>query len=483
MQMKNEIMLITYADSFGRNLSEMRDLLARHYEGAISGLHILPFFPSSADRGFAPITYTQVDPAFGAWADIDALGNRYYLMFDFMINHMSTQSPYYQDMLARGKRSPYWPMFLHYRDFWPDGAPTQQQLDLVYKRKPREPYIEAELADGTLEKLWCTFSAEQVDLDMTTAETKAFIRDTLQGLMAHRLSILRLDAFAYAIKKPDTNCFFVEPEIWHLLADVQTIVDSQQVVLLPEIHEHYSLQLELAQKGYWVYDFALPMLVLYTLYTGDTAPLVHWLSICPRQQFTTLDTHDGIGVVDVKDLLTDAQIELTRNLLYDTGANVSRIYSTELYNNLDVYQINCTYYSALGNEDAAYLLARAIQFFAPGIPQVYYVGLLAGENDLELVQRTQQGRDINRHNYTAAEVADALSRPVVQKLRQLMVFRNQCPAFHGELTIETSGTETLVLRRSFGSDKARLTAHCKTHAFTVESKHAHEPWQCVLQIP
>ena len=269
----------------------------------------------------------------------------------------------------------------------------------------------------------------------------------------------------------------MEPEIWNLLERVQAYADCHGVMLLPEIHEHYSLQMKLASRGYWVYDFALPMLLLYTLYTGDAKPLKHWLTICPRNQFTTLDTHDGIGVVDVKDLLTDEQTERTRELLYENGANVSRVYSTEKYNNLDIYQINCTYYSALGNRDAAYLLARAVQFFAPGIPQVYYVGMLAGENDLELVERTRQGRDINRHGYSEAEVAQALTRPVVSALRNLMVFRNTCAAFAGELVIDDTAEDTLCLRRVAGGEEARLTANCATHVFTVERRADGEPWQ------
>lgn len=480
MLIKNEIMLISYADSLGKNLRELNSILKTHYAGAVGGLHILPFYPSSADRGFAPIRYDRVDPAFGTWEDVEALGKQYDLMFDFMINHISRGSLYYLNMIKNMEKSPYWNLFLHYVDFWPQGEPTQEQLALVYKRKPRAPYIEVELADGRQEKLWCTFSEEQVDLDVRSEETKRFIRETILTLSAHGMSILRLDAFAYAVKKPDTNCFFVEPEIWSLLSYADAIAQKEGVVLLPEIHEHYSFQLKLAQKGYWVYDFALPMLLLYTLYTGDSGPLKHWLSICPRRQFTTLDTHDGIGVVDVKDLLSDEQTERTRELLYLKGANVSRIYSTEKYNNLDIYQINCTYYSALGNDDTAYLLARAIQFFAPGIPQVYYVGMLAGENDLDLVERTMQGRDINRHGYTMEEVSKELERPVVRALREMMIFRNSCRAFEGELTIEDTGARSLLLQREFAGEKARLTADCLTRAFVIEHQKDDEPWKKML---
>lgn len=170
-------------------------------------------------------------------------------------------------------------------------------------------------------------------------------------------------------------------------------------------------------------------------------------------------------------------------MLYQKGANVSRIYSTQQYNNLDIYQINCTYYSALGDDDTAYLLARAIQFFAPGIPQVYYVGLLAGANDLELVEKTRQGRDINRHGYTIEEVAKELQRPVVRMLRDLMIFRNACPAFEGELTIEDSDAQTLVLLREFEGEKARLTANCLSHAFLVEQQKDGEPWTEILRLP
>ncbi len=133
----------------------------------------------------------------------------------------------------------------------------------------------------------------------------------------------------------------------------------------------------------------------------------------PMKQFTTLDTHDGIGIVDVKDLLPDEEIEFTKDKMFAEGANVKKIYNTEAYNNLDIYQVNTTYYAALGEDDNAYLLARAIQFFAPGIPQVYYVGMLAGANDIALMESTKNGRDINRHCYSAEEVKEELKRPVI----------------------------------------------------------------------
>ena len=393
-------------------------------DGVVGAVHILPFFPSSADRGFAPMRYDMVDPAFGDFEDIRAIAQRHAVMFDFMVNHISAHSPYFEDFLKNKDASPYRDMFIRYKDFWPGGAPTEDQVDRIYKRKPRAPSITVTFADGTTEDIWCTFCEEHIDLNMNSAVARKFIRSTLRDMCEKGAAVIRLDAFAYAVKKPDTSCFFIEPEMWELLEDIEEVVKPYGVDILPEIHEHYTIQQKIADKGFWVYDFALPMLVLHALYTGKGAELVHWLNICPRRQFTTLDTHDGIGVVDVADLMSQEEIDATKEALFTTGANVKKIYNTAAHNNLDIYQINCTYYSALGDQDAAYLLARAIQFFAPGILQVYYVGLLAGGNDIELLEKTKQGRDINRHYYYREEVDREVRRPVVQKLFELMRLRN-----------------------------------------------------------
>lgn len=467
MNLQNKIMLITYADSMGKNLKELHEVLNKHYKDAVGGVHILPFFPSSADRGFAPMRYDKVDEAFGDFSDIESIGKDYYLMFDFMVNHISASSEYFQDFLQKKESSEYKDFFIRYSKFW-NGEPTQAQIDKIYKRKPRAPYIEAEFADGSKEKIWCTFCEEQIDLDVTTDKTKEFIRRTLKDMCRHGAAVIRLDAFAYAVKKADTSCFFIEPDIWKLLYDIEKIVKEENAEILPEIHEHYTIPMKIAEKGFWIYDFALPVLTLHALYNHTGMYLKDWLEKCPMKQFTTLDTHDGIGIVDVKDLLPDEEIETVKEQMYSQGANVKKIYSSETYNNLDIYQVNTTYYSALGNNDDAYLLARAIQFFAPGIPQVYYVGMLAGSNDIELMERTKNGRDINRHYYSAEEVEKEQRRPVVQKLKELMTLRNTHPAFSLDGKIEVSADEDkLIITRKFGKESITLKANLSDYQFEI----------------
>ncbi|WP_376740914.1 sucrose phosphorylase, partial [Clostridium neonatale] len=299
-----------------------------------------------------------------------------------------------------------------------------------------------------------------MDIDCESETGKKFINENLKFLAGNGASLIRLDAFAYATKKAGTSCFFIEPGVWNLLGQCDEVLKDYGALLLPEIHEHYSMQLKIAEKGYFVYDFALPMLLIHALYYGEGKYLKNWLEICPRKQFTTLDTHDGIGVVDVKDLLPDEEINKTKEDIFKFGANVKKIYNTSAYNNLDIYQINCTYYSALGDNDNAYLLARAIQFFAPGIPQVYYVGMLAGKNDLELLEETKVGRNINRYYYTKEEVEMEIKRPVVHKLLELMRFRNNHPAFNldGSFKVELENSNELKIIREYKEDYAILHA-------------------------
>lgn len=466
-KIENKVMLITYADSLGHNLKDLYEILEQYFAKAIGGVHILPFFPSSGDRGFAPMDYHKVEEAFGDWSDIKKLANKYYLMFDYMINHISAQSEYYKDFLLKKDDSKYKDLFLRYKDFWENGEPTKEQVDVIYKRKPRAPYAEARFADGTSEKVWCTFDEEQIDINCKTKTAKEFIKDNLTFLCEYGAALIRLDAFAYATKKAGTSCFFIEPDVWEFLKECQDIIAKYEVELLPEIHEHYTMQKKIEEKNYYVYDFALPMLLINALYYGKTSYLKNWLEICPRKQFTTLDTHDGIGVVDVKDLLPKEEIQRTKEDIFQYGANVKKIYNTEVYNNLDIYQVNCSYYSALGDDDASYLLARAIQFFAPGIPQVYYVGLLAGKNDLKLLEETKIGRNINRHYYTREEIAQEVTRPVVKSLLKLMEFRNTHRAFDGEFRMFPCKDHEIIIERVKGRQRAVLYADFVTRQMTI----------------
>jgi sucrose phosphorylase len=161
--------------------------------------------------------------------------------------------------------------------------------------------------------------------------------------------------------------------------------------------------------------------------------------------------------------MSQEEIDRTINGLYDKGSQAKRIYNTEAYNNLDLYQMNCTYYSALDCNDDSYICSRILQFFTPGIPQVYYVGLLAGKNDIELVEKTKSGRSINRHNYTLEEIDREIKKPVVQRLMRLMKFRNDYPAFNGDFKIEASTQSQVVLTWTQKAYRTTATIDLQTY--------------------
>ena len=474
---RNAPHLITYPDGLGGDLPALRRILEEHFSGVFGGIHVLPPFPSSADRGFAPTSYYEIDPRFGRWTDLYALAEDYELTLDFMVNHISRQSKYFVDYWSLKDDSAYCDLFLPIRKIWPAATVPEKDRSRIYKRKPEDPFLELRFPDGTTELLWCTFSEEQIDLDLRAQKTRQVVRTFLEVLARNGASILRLDAIAYTTKKAGTACFFEEPEIWEFLDYLRGVAEPLGITLLPEVHEHYSYQHKLAEHGYWTYDFALPMLLIHALYRGTSTRVAEWLRRAPRHQFTTLDTHDGIGVVDVVDLLGEEEIHQAKEDLFTHGANVKKRYNKAEYGNLDIYQINCTYYSALGEDDAAYLLARAVQCFAPGIPQVYYVGLLAGTNDVELVERTKLGRNINRHNYGLREIEVALERPVVQRLLALLRFRATHPAFavSGSMTVETPEPQLLRVRREYEGHLAILEADLASKTFRISKTDAAAP--------
>ena len=185
----------------------------------------------------------------------------------------------------------------------------------------------------------------------------------------------------------------------------------------------------------------------------------------PNNAVTVLDTHDGIGVIDIgsdqldrslKGLVPDPDVDRLVETIHANTQGESREATGAAASNLDLYQVNSTYYSALGCNDQHYLATRAVQFFLPGIPQVYYVGAMAGANDMELLKRTNVGRDINRHYYTAQEVEENLKRPVVQALNALCTVRNTLPAFDGTFSYQRDG-EVLTLAWEGAGTSARLT--------------------------
>jgi sucrose phosphorylase len=443
--------LLTYPDSLGGDLPALSDLLAGPLSGLFRGVHVLPPFPSSADRGFAPITYAEIDPRFGGWSDIRRIAADHDLVLDVMVNHLSRRSDEFRDFEQHGRRAVSADLFITLDKVWPGGEPVAADVARLFLRKPGGPFSTISIADGSeRERLWTTFGSadwsDQIDLDVGSAATRSLLSGWL-GMLAERgTRVIRLDAVGYVIKRPGTTCFMVEPEIYEFLGWIQNVAAGLGLEVLPEVHDVPSTHRALSARGFWTYDFVLPGLVLHALETGESRRLAAHLAESPAAVITTLDCHDGIPVApDLHGVLDPAELRGLAGLVERRGGNANRMLSTA-HDGVGVHQLNCTYYSALDCDDERYLTARAIQLFARGIPQIYYVGLLAGENDAAAVARSGDGRAINRHDYPISEIAEALARPVVRRLVELVRLRNEHPAFEGALEVVSDHDGQLELR-------------------------------------
>ncbi|MGL5865165.1 MAG: sucrose phosphorylase [Dermatophilaceae bacterium] len=473
--MPHQVELIAYADRLGGDLAGLRAVLDGPLAELFGGVHVLPFFTphDGADAGFDPTDHAEVDPRLGSWQDVADLAKHRAVMVDVIVNHVSSASPQFLDWLERGAASEYDGMFLTLGGVFPTGA-TENALTRLYRPRPGLPFTPYQLADGSRRLCWTTFTPQQVDIDVRHPATRAYLQRVLDQLAAAGAHRVRLDAVGYAVKTPGLTSFMT-PETFAFIGELTTWCRDRGLEVLVEVHSHYEQQIEIAGQVDQVYDFALPPLVLHALTAADADPLLAWLRIRPANAVTVLDTHDGIGVIDVgadatdrsrPGLLAPAQIDALVETVHANSGGTSRRATGSAAANVDLYQVNCTYYDALGRNDAHYLLARAIQFWTPGIPQVYYVGLLAGGNDMDLLARSGVGRDVNRHHYTRSEIDTELQRPVVEALCRLIRFRNRHPAFEGSMVAEGGGTR-LRLTWTHGPDSALLEADLATGSAAV----------------
>lgn len=475
--MENKVQLICYADRLsGGNLNDLIDLLEGPMNGIFGGIHILPFyFPiDGADAGFDPIDHTIVDPKLGNWEDIKVIASQMDLMADMIVNHTSDDSPQFQDFSKKGSNSEFADLFLTMNDVFPEGA-TEEDLLSIYRPRPGLPFTVKTLENGETRLLWTTFTSKQIDINVHSDAGRAYLMKILDRFAEAGVKAIRLDATGYAIKKAGTSCFMI-PETFDFIADFTEKAHTRGMEVLVEIHSYYKKQIEIAKKVDFVYDFALPPLILHAIYNRTGTYLKKWLDISPRNCISVLDTHDGIGVIDIgpsgkhkelKGLVPDVDIDRMVETMHEMTNGQSRLATGAAASNLDLYQVNATYYDVLGKNDEWYLLARAIQFFAPGIPQVYYQGFLAEPNDMELLAHSNVGRDINRHYFSKDEVIQAMRRPVVQELIALIKIRNEHPGFNGEIDINID-QNVLTIRRYSGEDSIRLKVDFKTLKYQIE---------------
>ena len=472
--MKNNVQLITYIDRLtGSDTQTLNNILNDQLADLFSGVHLLPFYYpiDGSDAGFDPIDHTQVDSRLGDWNDIKALGQGHELMADLIVNHMSAKSKEFKDVLANGKNSPYWDLFLTKDKVFPNGL-SEEQRKKIYRPRPGSCFTNFSLPNNESADFWTTFTDNQIDIDITSEISKEYLTRILKTFSENNIKMIRLDAAGYALKKAGTSCFMLD-ETFEFIDELSKTANDLGIETLVEIHSYYQTQIEIAKRVDRVYDFALPPLVLHSIFSKDFTALTKWLKISPKNCITVLDTHDGIGIIDVgpmngkPGLLNNDEIDNLVETIHVNSAGESQKATGAAASNVDLYQVNCTYYDALGQNDFDYLVARAIQFFSPGTPQVYYAGLLAEKNAMELLSKSNVGRDINRPYLNSTDIEKALNKPFTKAMVSLIKLRNNCDAFNGEFNVN-SDSSTLKMKWKKGEHSATLAVDLANRSAQIQ---------------
>ena len=323
----------------------------------------------------------------------------------------------------------------------------------------------------------------QMDVNAKSELVWEFYEETLAKVANYGCKILRLDAFAYLHKEIGQSNFFNKPGTWNYLERIKDIATKNKLIVLPEIHAEYGLNLhdEVANEGYQIYDFFLPGLMIHTLEKGSNIALLKWATEIKEKGYQTvnmLGCHDGIPVLDLKGkelngiyhkgLLTDEEIEFVMETILERGGKVKNLYDAT-GNKISYYQINATFFSALGENENKLVLARALQLFMPGIPQVWYLDLFAGKNNNEAANKggSSSHKEINRTSLNVSEIENGLKRKVVANQLQLMRLRNTSKAFLGKMTIHDSPENEISISWTNENCIAKLEANLIDFSFKV----------------
>lgn len=444
---ERDSILITYGDIVQhegqRPLQTLADFLQKYLGDVVSTVHILPFFPFSSDDGFSVIDYRLVNPALGNWDNVARLGENFHLMFDAVINHISSQSVEFQGFL---KGDP---------DFEEFFTVIEPGTDLSRVFRPRATPLLTPYDTNAGEKLvWTTFSADQLDLNYRNPDVLIEVIDILLFYAARGADFIRLDAVTYVWKEIGTDCINL-PRTHRIVQLMRTVLDiaAPRVAIITETNVPHKDNIAYfgdgANEAQMVYNFALPMLTLNAFHTGDVSILSAWAETLelPSDQatfFNFLASHDGIGMMPVKNLLSKEDLEEAVRRTKELGGFISSKSNED--RSQSPYELNINYLDALGdpnspNEDLSlianrFLASQAIMLSLRGVPGIYFHSLFGSCNWCEGVEETGRYRTINRQKLHVNDLEADLSDPdtlaarVYNGYAQLLKVRREHPAFH-----------------------------------------------------
>jgi sucrose phosphorylase len=498
---QRDALLITYGDQVREAgltpLQTLGEFLDEHAAGAVSGVHILPFYPSSSDDGFSVVDYRAVDPQLGTWDDVCRLGRRFDLMFDGVFNHVSAHSAWFEAFLRDDPT---------YRDWF---ITVEGDRDLSQVVRPRAlPLLTTFQTAAGEKRVWTTFSADQVDVNAHDPDVLLALIDVLLFYVSQGARFIRLDAIAYLWKQIGTPCIHL-PQTHRAIQLMRAVLDevAPDVLLITETNvphrDNISYFGDGSNEAQLVYNFALPPLVLHTLATGDATALTRWAATLDPPSggvtfFNFLASHDGIGVNPVRGILSQPEIDALVARASAHGGYVS--YKQNPDGSKSPYELNVSYFDALSDPAAdepediqirRFLVAHAIMLAMPGMPGIYFHSLFGSRGDRAGAEASGIPRRINRQKFSRAELEPELADPssrrarVLLELSALLRQRQASTAFHptGRSEVVSAGPRVFAIRRTSPDGAETVLCLHNASAETVQAAgRLLDPYQ-VLWVP
>ena len=469
-----DVVLITYADMVQSTckdsspLSVLKEFCTARLKGAVSTIHILPFYPWTSDDGFSVVDYREVSEDYGTWEDVSKLGEEFDLMFDLVLNHCSSKSPWFKEYVSGIEPG---------LNYIMEGNP---KTDLSMVVRPRSTPLLTPYQTRKGERfVWTTFSADQVDLDWTSPDLLFEFLDIILYYISIGCKILRLDAVAFLWKKIGTNCLHL-PETHQIIKLIRNFLEvvAPDVVILTETNVPHEENISYFGKGdeaHAVYQFSLPPLLLHGLLRGTSEHLTDWATHlapppkgCHFLNFTA--SHDGVGVRPLEGILPHEEILGLADEIRKKGGFVSMRRLED--GSESPYELNSTFFSALSDPEdeelgmARFQCSQAVALAMKGIPAVYFHSLCGTPNDLDGYQQTKRNRTVNRKKWDQKVLNDLLDdqdtvpAQIFQWYSRTLRMRAGCPAFHPEAPQEiiNLGLSVFAFRRD--SQDGALSVFC-----------------------
>ena len=446
---QEDVVLITYGDSLCKQgempLATLHNFAKNYLKGAVSAIHFLPFFPYSSDDGFSVMDFHAINPALGSWEDVNAIGQNFQLMLDYVVNHFSSQGKWFENYLA-GKEG--------FQAFAIEADPA---VDLSMVTRPRtHPLLtEYKKRDGQTVHLWTTFSADQIDFNFEDLDVLERMVEVLLLYVKQGATMLRLDAIAYLWKEIGTSCIHLSQthDMVKLFRKILDIV-APEVMIITETNVPHEENISYFGNGrdeaQMVYNFSLPPLLFYAFIKQDATVLSKWakglqLDADTTTFFNFTASHDGIGVRPLEGILPPEDINDLITTVEAAGGRVS--YKKNPDGSDSPYELNITYVDAVladreSEQAEKFLASQAVQYALPGVPATYIHSLLGSRNWYDGVQQTGRARTINREKLAVEEVVSDLENlnsfrsKVFSAYTHLIKIRKKQPAFHPNAAFE-----------------------------------------------